>query len=489
MDFHTPDPRWTVDPHLLGPLTDDPTVEDGSSLLFPGERRWLSARAVHRKRALLEGVTSVLGSLLTGDERIVYLLAAHQQPTFWQIGAFGWTWYRMHQVALVLTNQRLIEILMDLRGSKPSTRIRSYPWAGVGKLKPGAGKLAVTMIDGGKHAWRIGARGDRKLLKQLAPKIRALIDQRRGTLLPEDAHYWHCPRCFGRVAPNPEACGTCGTRFRTTKAATLLALAFPGAGLLYAQRYYLGTLDLIGELFLYGLAVSMLVFSSRSEDIAIFGGLAGFMLVATKVESVHLSRILVRRARPVSERAAAGWRRFAWSGGGLSIAALLLAGAVTGRLAPTLARDLEFQAAESGWLATRMVEEFSMNEDGDQRSEWFHPESGQGVVVFAYVLDPWTEFDTWVDDFLASLGAQGLDSMILDKGFSPGFTGVGCFVSDGPLSDAEWLHLNYLVWDERSPAVHHVYSYFPADYRAEAMRRLETLFGTATWIPVADPGS
>jgi hypothetical protein len=351
------------------------------------------------------------------------------------------------------------------------------------------GKITMTTTTGKKQLWRTAARADRKLLKLLVPKIQTLIDRLRGTLPPEDAHYWSCPSCWGRVVPNPEACDGCGTRFRTAKTATLLSLAFPGAGLFYAQRPILGFFDLLGELFMFGVFATWLAVSSSIEEAVFLGVFGGCALLFTKAESIHVSRIMVRRARAIDERASAGWRKFGWTGAFVTVAALLLAGGVTGSLAVTLARDIDFDAEELGWISSRSATEFYSNEDGDQRSQWDHVTSGQEVVVYAYLLDQWTEFEMFVDDYVASMGNLGFEYTVYDAGFSPGFDAFGWLVTDPSAPEVEWRYLNYLIWDEESRAVHHVFSSVPIGYEADAMLHLEALFETAYWIPAVDVGS
>lgn len=488
MDEYAAEPGRTLNPYLLGSLNDDPAAEHEGGDLFPGERRFLSAGAVRKRRALLDSLKGVLDPLLGEDEQVLYLLPAQQNPSFLEVVGLGWSFIHMHRVALVLTDQRLIEILMDLRGTKPSTRIRSYPWAGVSKLKFGLGKLTVTTIAGKKQLWRTATRADRKLLKGLVSKIQTLMSKLRGTLLPEDAHYWSCPSCSAQVAPNPETCDGCGTRFRTAKSATWLALAFPGGGLFYAQRPILGALDLLGELFLFGLFAVWLAVSSSFVETMVWAGFGAFFFLLTKAESVHVSRIMVRRARAVSESATAGWRKFGWGGAAASVVALALAGAATGSLAATLARDLDFEAEEQGWIVSRAAEEFYANEDGDQRSQWYNLETGLTVVVFGYVLDPFTEFAMFRDDYVGYFTGKGVRPVVYDDNLPAGLAGFRCFLPPDPRIGTEAMVLNYMLLDEESDAIHHVMASCDNPDCQDVKAELEALLETAAWIPAADLG-
>lgn len=467
--------------HHFGPLFDEPLVDDGSSELFPGDRRLLSKSVIRKKRVLLDTLRTTLDRILADGEQIVYLLPAQQQARLLELFGLGFWFYQLHQVALLITDQRLVEILMDLRGSTPSTRIRSYPWGGARSLKLGLGKLTLTTIAGRKHAWRMRARADRKLLKRLIPMLVKRISEVTGTVPESEAQFWHCPSCWNRIAPNPASCDHCGTRFRTPKMATVLSLAFPGAGLFYAQRPILGSLDLIGEVIVFvGLLFTLMV-SSGPEETAGILTFGGFLIFLTKLESVHVSGMLVRRARAVTERAERGWRRLAYGGGALSVAALALALAATGIISVSLSRDLDFAAEDLGWQGTRTASAFNLNEDGTQRSQWYHAEKDLEIAVSAYVQDPWVDFEAFRESYVSFLSQPGTLERMVDDDLPGGLVGFCSTVT------LEWVELSCIVWDEESNAVHQLMTFVPADEHDQALAAVQALMERATWIPAIEP--
>ena len=78
----------------------------------------------------------------------------------------------------------------------------------------------------------------------------------------------------------------------------MLSLAFPGGGLFYAGRPVFATLDLIGETMLFLVVALALTVSSNVAEGISAASFGVFLLFLTKLESVHLSRVLVRRTIP-----------------------------------------------------------------------------------------------------------------------------------------------------------------------------------------------
>jgi hypothetical protein len=475
-----------IDPSLFGPLSDEPVVETGPSQLFPGEDRLLTESSIRKKVELLDILKGILDGVLADGEKMLYLLPAQQQPRLMDYVGLGFWFIHLHKVALVLTDRRLIEILLDLQG-RPATRIRSYSWAGAESLKLGIGKLTVKTLSGKKQGWRLPARADRKLLKQLVPNIQERIAQ-HGVPVPDaEEYHWHCPSCWSKIEPNPESCRSCSTRFRTTKMATLLSIAFPGAGLFYAKRPILGMLDLFGEVMLYVMLFFMLIVAAGAEEVSAAIGIVGVLILLTKLESIHVSGMMVRRTRSISDRAAANWKRAAYGGGLLSVIALVFAFASTGSLSGSIARDLDFNPPEPAWVKTRSMAEFERNDDGSQRSRWFNQESGLDVDVFAYPLEPWIGFDDFRRDYLAYLQQAGLRMAVPDAGLPAGLNGFICMIHHEDVPEEILLELTFMLWDEESHAVHHVMTAVLEEDRDAAMTGMLSLLASAEWIPAVEP--
>ena len=136
-----------------------------AELLGLGEHGAAAGRALpgasqRRKRAALRAVAPALERLLGPDEHVLHVAPAMERVSLLhQLGLGWWLASRYHQVALVFTDRRLIEILLDFRGQKPATRTRSWPWRELAASKISWQGL-VLKPSSAKGAWTISVRGD-----------------------------------------------------------------------------------------------------------------------------------------------------------------------------------------------------------------------------------------------------------------------------------------------------------------------------------------
>ena len=259
---------YRIEPEFLGPLGDRPLVEQAGKSspddLFPGASKFLSARQQRQRRVQWNAVRPLVRRLLQPGEHVLHVVYATQVPPILHSVGLGHFVLAYHQVLLVVTDQRIVEALLNVRANGPGTRLRSYAYRGLGGLKLSFGKLSAVPAEGKKQGWRIRFGGDRKLLNLLLPRVQTRL-LAEGAAHAQPLPQWHCPQCGASLPAAPEGCSGCRTRFRSTRLATLLSLAFPGAGLFYLGYPFLATLDLLGEAMLFVVWVALLMGSSPSR--------------------------------------------------------------------------------------------------------------------------------------------------------------------------------------------------------------------------------
>src|SRR5437867_268605 len=157
-----------IEPEFLGPLGDRPLAEQAGKSspddLFPGASKFLSGRQQRKRREQWTAVRPMVKRLLKPDEHILHVVYAQQVPPFMDTVGLGHFVYAYRQVLLVVTDQRIVEALLNFRGNGPGTRIRSYPYRHLSGLKLSFGKLTAAPPQGKKQGWRIRMGGDRKIL-------------------------------------------------------------------------------------------------------------------------------------------------------------------------------------------------------------------------------------------------------------------------------------------------------------------------------------
>src|SRR5437867_4073758 len=478
-----------IEPEHLGPLGERSLAESAKTRnpddLFDGASTFLSARYQHRRREQWNAAMPLAERVLKPEEHVLYVAHGMQMPPVLHSLALGAMALPYHQVMLLFTESRLIEVLMSPRGKTAEHRLRSFPWACVRDLKLSLGKLALVPAGGKKQSWKVPLGGDRKLLKLLLPRLKPLL-LLEGAQTAQRVPLWHCPQCGATVPANPQSCDSCRTSFRSTRLAALLSLAFPGAGLFYAGHPFLGTLDFLGEVLLYALFVLMML-ENNPERLAAALGFGVIFFFLTKLESVHLSHILTARSTPETETRRTGYRRFAVAGGLASL--LLIAGAFPLAAAARLVvdRDLDVSGENGAWRCSRNVEEWDFfSGNSSARSQWRHP-SGLRVTLFAYpqgVLDSVDEFRT---QFRASLLQQGV-KLVKDAENVPlpcrSFRTVGLGRGEG---GEQLSFIHYFVVDKENRDLHQALAIVTQESGDMAEELVSDLLSHAHWIAAVPP--
>ncbi len=478
-----------IEPEYLGPLADRPLAETarsgGPADLFPGASAFLSARHQRQRQVQWKAAGPLLERLLRPEEHILYVTHAMEVPPALHTIALGYLALPYHQVVLVITETRLIEVLLNVRGKTAGTRVRSYPWASVRDLKLGFGKLSLVPAQGRKQSWRVPVKGDKKLLDLLLPRLKPRLLQ-EGEAKALKVPLWHCPQCGATVPERPRSCDGCRTTFRSSRLAAMLSLAFPGAGLLYAGHPFLAAADFFGEVVLYAVFLLMLL-QAAPGGIAVALGFGAFLFLLTKLESVHLSQILVARSKPDTQARQSGYSRLALIGGLVSV--LLVGGVLplAGSARPVLDRDLDVDGQDSPWRGSRKTGEWEIFADDDTaRSQWWHA-SGHRVTLFAYPQGMLEDARQFRNEFRQGLGLQGMKVMKDDadvpapfKGFR--FVGVVTNKSGAPVTV-----IHYFVEDEENRDLHHALAAAVQEEGDQAEQLVRDLLSHARWIGTTPP--
>jgi len=477
------------EPEFLGPLSDRPLAgQAGSSdadSLFPGMSAFLGGRHRRRRRQQWEAIRPLIAKLLKDDEHLLHVAHGMQVPPPLDGLALGAMALSYHQVMLVFTDTRVIEVLLGLRGMKVGTRVRSFPWSGVRELKQRFTKLVLKPASGKKQTWRIALRGDRKLLKMLVPRIAPRL-MTGGAGVAQPLPLWHCPQCAAAVPAKPLACASCRTSFRSPRLAALLSLAFPGAGLFYAGHPFLAAADLLGEVVFY-LIFLMMMLEAEPGGVAIAAGVGAVLFAITKLQSAHVSQVLVSRSKPEPETTRAGYRKFMLAGGLASL--MLIGGAfpLAGAARAIVDRDLDVAGQGSLWQGTRDVGRWlAFADDPYARSQW-QSTDGSVVTLFAYpqhLLDGVSEFRNGVRQGLKQQGAAIVKE---DEDVPSPFHGFR-FVSQAVSSEGETISTAQIfVVDEEHRDIHQVMSATLDEDPSSAETAVRDLLMHARWIGSSPP--
>lgn len=449
-----------IEPEFLGPLGDRPLAEQAGKSspddLFPGASKFLNDRQQRKRRQQWNAVRPMVRRLLQPGEHVLHVAYAQQVPPIFHVVGLGHFAYAYHQVLLVITDQRIVEALLDFRASGPGTRLRSYPYRHLSGLKLSFGKLTAVPARGKKQGWGIRIGGDKKILGLLLPLLQKRL-LAEGADRAEGVPQWHCPRCGAGVPPAPETCSACRTRFRSTRLATVLSLAFPGAGLFYLGYPLLGALDLLGELMLFVVWVAMLSGSSESDGIGPALVLGGLLFLVTKIESIHVGRVLGARTIPEPEGRRDLVGKMALAGGVLS--AVLVAGAfpLSAAVRPRLERDLEVSTDDRVWSGSRRAADWAFyKDDSAVRSQWIHAQTGAHLTVFAHPQSLLHGQEEFHRDYSAEMAKQVVRALIDDENIPLPFHGFR-YVGEMKSKTGEPVAVvSYFLYDPDGHDIHQI---------------------------------
>lgn len=467
-----PDSGLSCNPAFLGPLDDDLTPATGPVKVFDGEEKYLSARKLDARAKLCAEIAPVLGKVLGQEETVLHVLPTLHYPRFLDFFGFGMWWTFFFRATLVLTDRRVVEVLMR-DGSHAGTRVHSYSWGQVSDLKFSMATLKLKPAKGRTQKWKIIERGDRKLLKLLVPNIQQLLP---GDIhAPRPVPLWHCPECGAASPEHPKQCTGCETSFKTRGFAATLALAFPGAGLLYAGHPILAVLDFFGEFFMYlFVAVLFLVASGPAEMFAaVVVGLV--ILFFTKLESAHLASVLVHRTK--ADRVNMKWRRAAIVGAVVSVVLLALPPVLSGSFGNKLDRDLDLSANAHGWSGGHDPDEWLFGIEANQRSEWIR-EDGQAVFVWSWTMEAGETYESLSSAFNPGDLASPIQEISI-----AGLDGFRVEQSDIDDEGEAYIWVRWVLFDRQFEDVHVVGTFVEPDGVESVEADITELIQSVDWIP------
>jgi hypothetical protein len=462
-------------PAFLGPLDDDLTPVTGPFKVFPGEGKYLSSRKLDARVTLGDAVRSRLERVLDADETVLYVLPALHQPRLLELLGLGIWWSYFFRTALVLTDRRLIEVLMR-DGGHAGTRVCSYSWGQAREIRLRMGALKLKPAQGRTQKWTISERGDRKLLKLLLPKIEQLLP---GDIhAPRPVPLWHCPECGTAAPKHPTECTQCGTRFKSRRLAATLSIAFPGAGLYYAGHPVLAAFDFLGEVFLFIMVAIMFLVAAGPAELVGALALGLLVLFFTKLESVHLATVLVHRTKP--DRDPTRWRRLVIGGAVLSLGLITVPPLLHGSFGNRLDRDLDLSANGLGWSGGADPEQWQFGVEPNQRSEWIR-DDGQALFVWSLPMTAGETYESVAEDFNAESG-----NIVIESDIIGGFEGFRVVMNEVDEEGGAYLGVRWVLFDREFDDLHII----GAAVYPEGLESLESdvdvLLRNATWVTAED---
>jgi hypothetical protein len=264
-----------------------------------------------RKRAeqALDKLQEPLRKFLEPDEAVLYIAKAQVHPGGLEQMFIGWHAAYLAPSMLVLTNRRLLQLLVARDGTWKRS-LRSAHWGDMeeAKVKGWLGaKLYIAYRDGKKEIYWGMVRDDSNKIQVL---LDALLPQAMSEASPALAMNSSCPECRAALPQGVYECPNCRLRFKDEKTLLKRALLIPGGGFFYTGHPFLGLLHGFTDLVLIFVVVFWVMVAlgiaqtgptpgARSGALIVVAAFAG-VLAYHKWMIIRVSRRLVRNYIPVS---------------------------------------------------------------------------------------------------------------------------------------------------------------------------------------------
>jgi ssDNA-binding Zn-finger/Zn-ribbon topoisomerase 1 len=259
-----------------------------NQLLKPNKKGRYKTRLNKLKLKLLGTVQAPLDALLEQDEQVLHVAAATAYYPVELIFGNGWLTMLYNRYVVVGTNRRLVAVNTNYKMTKPTHYLFQFPYPALKKVSRGLfGTSLVLTRKKGKRRTFTGIK--RTLAAEMKNFISANIDLSLSVDTRTFPHENLCPACYKALPAKVPSCSRCRAQFKSPRKAALRSLLLPGWGDIYLGHRFLGGLELLGSLLVWGAAAGLLL----SNDPTVLGMVVFMLLIFNGFDSLltlHMAR-------------------------------------------------------------------------------------------------------------------------------------------------------------------------------------------------------
>lgn len=242
-------------------------------LLKPDKKGRYKTRLNQLKLKLLGAVQAPLEALLEQDEQVLHVAAATAYYPVELLFGNGWLTMLYNRYVVVGTDRRLVAVNTNYKMTRPAHYLFQFPYQTIKKISRGLfGTSLVLTRKKGKRRTFMGIK--RALAAEMKNHICANIDPSPNLDAKTVPHENLCPACYQALPAKVSSCSRCRAQFKSARKAALRSLLLPGWGDIYLGHRFLGGLELLGSLLVWGVAIGLFL----SNDPTVLG-MAIFMLL------------------------------------------------------------------------------------------------------------------------------------------------------------------------------------------------------------------
>jgi predicted Zn finger-like uncharacterized protein len=227
-------------------------------ILSPNKKGNYKSRKNLLKVKILMSVHAVLPNVLREGEHVLRVgkgIAYYPSELF--LGN-GWLTMLYNHYAIVCTSQRIVLINVNHRVNRPTHYFFQVPYEDIKSVKRGwfGTGLTITRIKGKRRIFSgIKAYQSKNLKMFLESMKKTPVDAEN----PKECLEYLCPSCFVPLAKGLHKCPQCSTLFKSSRRASFRSLLLPGLGDIYLGHRFLGVMELMGSVIVWGIILSLLL--------------------------------------------------------------------------------------------------------------------------------------------------------------------------------------------------------------------------------------
>lgn len=232
---------------------------------------WGAKGEIKRRAKLIQQIEPTLKKMLMPKEEVLYVAKGTQSSTSEALfmGAYWAT--VMNQTVFVLTNLRIL-MLRSKSNGKPTHTFWVLYYSEIDQFQPTwTGTLKLKLKDGKKFTFTGFPKLDRKAMPTIFQD--AIDNYRKLNFQPNVSQSREnlCSHCFQVVPKDRYVCRSCGSEFWTPRELALRSLIFPSWGDICMKHYQFATVELLGYVISWIVAISILTSPSPEEGFFLLG--------------------------------------------------------------------------------------------------------------------------------------------------------------------------------------------------------------------------
>ena len=230
-------------------------------ILFSNYKNIYKKKIEKRQRKLIVKIPFIK-PFIKENERVLLITTGYSPISTIEKCLIGWLFIYLKRSLFVFTNKRIFHIPTTPNYSYRNS-ITQILYSHCKSIYMSGKSLVVDYAKYGKEEKFMGIAGKEKnKIKQLLETIHSEAKEGEAS---KRTHL--CPRCTSELSKDNNVCESCKLKFKTTAAAIIISILFPGGGYFFTRQYFLGIITaLIEAVLLFYLATSIVNTLNGAEN-------------------------------------------------------------------------------------------------------------------------------------------------------------------------------------------------------------------------------